>query len=1575
MAKNKITIDIEVNGKMQKATVSAKKLRDTLDGVEKAQQRTNKSQNNYAKGLKGVGQQSANASKNFAKFSGGMDGLVGVYASLAAQLFAVSAAFQFLKGAGNLESLKAGQQAYAAGTGVALRTLTNDIINATNAQVTFSDAAQAAAIGTAAGLSADQLTRLGKSAADAGQILGRDVTDSFNRLVRGVTKAEPELLDELGIILRLDDASDAYAQQLGITAEKLTQAQKSQAVANFVLGQAERKYSAILDVVGRTPNEFAQLGKSFDDITNKIKELAAVFAGPFATALKETPTLAFGAFALLLSGPMKAMGFSFRDIADESEKSSKRQGKDLKKLKKQREEMLNTADKQQKKLTNLAKKEQAAGVKSKVLDSMATGTPMSKKQRASFQRSLKFAQANVDEHGKITAGMFRGRDAKILASFQNTMTNMDNATQQTVSKYQLGMKRMQIATKGFAVVAKGAVAGIAGFAGKILGAFGWIGIIVLAYQTLTAALEKYRGEANDTAEDFDSQQAVYDSTIERLASLNKEYIKLAEVTAVRISIAEDLREIDLAAQAVSESITTSFNPATIDIMTDALSNYSEQTQEVLQNQKLLTSEGTASGVGIAATLLTTAAAGAKAGAVLAGLGGPVAAGVAALIGGVAGLAGGVLLVSKNMDLVTDATKAAGDQLVKFRNKGKRFKIDENLEAVPERIEESLKSLKAFREEVGKTEGISNFAAFEGFEKTLAKYDLAFKEGMARPGGFGEQDVKNMAILGDVLKEDLKVVADLNAHLKALPDQLKASAEAMSALKQSVLPNTTGDQLRLASEAALESAEKIARGRTGGMTQDDKDRINDLKERMNLGEQFAKQENARKITEIRLETASIRNYATLSKAESASLKHNDSMLQSNLALSNLELQRLDVIKLYPKVNGEYLPQVQRQLDELDALTNQERARLKLLNEQLDVLEAQKPFQENIELGQANLKNLGLQKQLLDLQQKASNLSMAASNAREKVLKYELENVLLANPNASEQQILQAKILVEKEVVKNRIDAANLEYTLKIAQINMEERILIARTKLAKQEYLSKAAAEDFDAIPGQEKLYDEIITAAGSAASTARAAADINRGVKTATADGALRGFIAALENEELNNALDQALRKSFKDSLGDAFVQLGMGGSGKEALKNIGTSIWKGVLTEASQRASQAITDYIFGKNDPAADMKKAITDAGDDNKKKIKDAHHNGANKVNREITAALNTNTVKIDCCDGAKPKPSPNPPKPAPKPPVDPNVVANTRGVSATPYPAGEGPLIITEINTDKSIVKHKQEQGLLMRVVTKVVGMIGKLIQAMSAMLFKSNAGSSGGAGGGGMLSSLMSVFSNMGMPGGGGGAGGGGGILSSIMSVFSNMGGAGGGGGGLGGLISTVMSMFGGMGARYGGRFKAPKAMFGGILAGVSSFSNLALPGLGPAMGMGSSMLGSLTGGMGMKQMLPLILLLLAGKKMGVGRKMFRHGGVSSGMFGDGGVAKGTAAGYPAILHGTEAVVPLPNGRSIPVEMSAGAGAQNNNVNVSVNVDSNGQGSVSAEGADNLGLVIGQAVQQEIQKQKRHGGLLSPYGAR
>ena len=110
----------------------------------------------------------------------------------------------------------------------------------------------------------------------------------------------------------------------------------------------------------------------------------------------------------------------------------------------------------------------------------------------------------------------------------------------------------------------------------------------------------------------------------------------------------------------------------------------------------------------------------------------------------------------------------------------------------------------------------------------------------------------------------------------------------------------------------------------------------------------------------------------------------------------------------------------------------------------------------------------------------------------------------------------------------------------------------------------------------------------------------------------------------------------------------------------------------------------------------------------------------------------------------------------------------------------------------------------------------------------------------------------------------------------------------------------------------------------------------------------------------------------------RNGGVFSdgkkmGGYASGGVAKGSTSGYPAVLHGTEAVVPLPDGKSIPVSME-GAG-QNNNVTVNVNMETGQSESQSntKQGAD-IGKLIAGAVKEELQKQKRPGGILSPYGA-
>ena len=110
-----------------------------------------------------------------------------------------------------------------------------------------------------------------------------------------------------------------------------------------------------------------------------------------------------------------------------------------------------------------------------------------------------------------------------------------------------------------------------------------------------------------------------------------------------------------------------------------------------------------------------------------------------------------------------------------------------------------------------------------------------------------------------------------------------------------------------------------------------------------------------------------------------------------------------------------------------------------------------------------------------------------------------------------------------------------------------------------------------------------------------------------------------------------------------------------------------------------------------------------------------------------------------------------------------------------------------------------------------------------------------------------------------------------------------------------------------------------------------------------------------------------------GDDMYRMGGYTKKGYSTGGVARGPDSGYAAVLHGNEAVVPLPDGRRIPVQLQGGGGVNNITVNVSSDGQTQTQGSSSAQAAG-LGRAIALAVQKEIQQQKRSGGMLSPYGA-
>ena len=313
MAKKRtVFVDVVVDdkGTTKKLAIDSKRLSDGL-------QRGAKGTKDFDRNLRGVIQTSQAGGRNFAAIAQGITGgIVPAYAAFAAQVFAIGAAFRFLREAGDLKTLEAGQIAYASATGKALNTLTKSIQAATDNQIAFQDAAQAAAIGTAAGLTSSQLERLGGAAKDVSIVLGRDVTDSFNRLVRGVTKAEPELLDELGIVLRLKDATEEYARALGKNASDLSTYERSQAVANNVLTQAEEKYGRIIDIVDPSINKFNAFGKAFDDIVNSIKRGLDTLLAPIAGFLAKNPFATLLLSAPLLNGIIKTMVPGFNGLGN-----------------------------------------------------------------------------------------------------------------------------------------------------------------------------------------------------------------------------------------------------------------------------------------------------------------------------------------------------------------------------------------------------------------------------------------------------------------------------------------------------------------------------------------------------------------------------------------------------------------------------------------------------------------------------------------------------------------------------------------------------------------------------------------------------------------------------------------------------------------------------------------------------------------------------------------------------------------------------------------------------------------------------------------------------------------------------------------------------------------------------------------------------------------------------------------------------------------------------------------------------------------------------------------------------------
>lgn len=222
-------------------------------------------------------------------------------AILTQNIIGVAAAFATLRDASKAALLEKGLETQSARLGISLRAVAKDVQTLTKYSINYRDAMEATSMVSSAGFGSDITRRLTKAAANSAIGLGRNMTDAMDRMIKGVVKLEPELLDELGIMTKLNEATSKYARATGKAESSLTSFEKRQAFLNAVLEESETKFGGLIDAIDTNP--YDKLSASVVDLTRDGLNFLNYFLNPSINLLAESKPL-LASIGLLLGSTM-----------------------------------------------------------------------------------------------------------------------------------------------------------------------------------------------------------------------------------------------------------------------------------------------------------------------------------------------------------------------------------------------------------------------------------------------------------------------------------------------------------------------------------------------------------------------------------------------------------------------------------------------------------------------------------------------------------------------------------------------------------------------------------------------------------------------------------------------------------------------------------------------------------------------------------------------------------------------------------------------------------------------------------------------------------------------------------------------------------------------------------------------------------------------------------------------------------------------------------------------------------------------------------------------------------------------
>jgi biotin operon repressor len=231
-----------------------------------------------AKDVKKMGPAAKEASQGVTQLGGAMQGLgsimkasvIGVIAIIVAKLAGMVMKFkEFMRISGQVamrnETLAVSLNTIGTEYGYSQKQIDWAVESLRQQGITATAARQSLMRMARANISWAEASKLAAIAQGSAVAAGMDSSAAFDRLVTGIQKREPELLDELGITLRRGEAYKKLGNQLGKNSKELTNAEQQQAILNSIYEQSEK----VLKVYD---NAMTTAGKRQGSLTRHIED-------------------------------------------------------------------------------------------------------------------------------------------------------------------------------------------------------------------------------------------------------------------------------------------------------------------------------------------------------------------------------------------------------------------------------------------------------------------------------------------------------------------------------------------------------------------------------------------------------------------------------------------------------------------------------------------------------------------------------------------------------------------------------------------------------------------------------------------------------------------------------------------------------------------------------------------------------------------------------------------------------------------------------------------------------------------------------------------------------------------------------------------------------------------------------------------------------------------------------------------------------------------------------------------------------------------------------------------------------